>query len=510
MGLSRSQRVAPGPKAMAEGLELSPQEYFVLSRVEGTSTVGDVVAMSGMGAEAERIVERLLSLGVLQLEHAPGTPVRPSAKPMLASEPRSGLGSDGSPEQRSELRRHAQDRRRKLLEAQLGHGVERKSSSTRLRAVQSDDASSSRPEPPASPGSVSSESSGVVPAVSGVASVRTDDPRIDPKLPIPVEDQRRLLGMADVLEDCDHFVFLGLEPTDDLKAVRRSYHVLSRKLHPDAYYGRDLGPYRSLLSTLFHRAKVAYTELTKAEVRQPLVQAHRDRIEAERQEIEEQRERAERAQAQARSEREEQERSRRRERAREQARHQRERLMGRLQAEAAAYVEQARKAEAEGKLAQAANLYRLALRVDPSNELLAKQWEDLRGRARKKRAADAFSKATTYVEIGHTSEAIGLFVEAADSDPTPEHLAHAADAVRGHDPTAARRYALAALDALRDPSNQAAPRGPAELAGLHVKLARAFLAAGQTRTATEQARIAERHRPNDPEVGALLKSLKVT
>jgi len=40
-------------------------------------------------------------------------------------------------------------------------------------------------------------------------------------------------------------------------------------------------------------------------------------------------------------------------------------------------------------------------------------------------------------------------------------------------------------------------------------LARAFLAVGQQHTAREQAMIADRHRPNDAEIRALLNSIKL-
>ena len=43
MGLARTQRVAINREAKLDGVDLSPQEYFVLSRIEGEATVGNVL-----------------------------------------------------------------------------------------------------------------------------------------------------------------------------------------------------------------------------------------------------------------------------------------------------------------------------------------------------------------------------------------------------------------------------------------------------------------------------------
>src|SRR5690606_23121976 len=113
-------------------------------------------------------------------------------------------------------------------------------------------------------------------------------------------------------------------------------------------------------------------------------------------------------------------------------------------------------------------------------------------------------------EYGQMNEATPLFTEAADADPTSEHLAHAADAVRSADPMRARGYALKALEALNvETASKASSLDPAAVARLRMMIGRAFAAAGQTKTALEQAQLAEAALPGDLEVRSLLKSLKV-
>jgi hypothetical protein len=107
-----------------------------------------------------------------------------------------------------------------------------------------------------------------------------------------------------------------------------------------------------------------------------------------------------------------------------------------------------------------------------------------------------------------------LLVEAAEADPTAEHLAFAADAIKVKDHVRARDLALAALDALgvseakANADKTVTRRKAAWLGQLHLMIGRAFLAAGQKQTAKQQALIAERYCPDDMEVRALLKACK--
>jgi hypothetical protein len=183
-------------------------------------------------------------------------------------------------------------------------------------------------------------------------------------------------------------------------------------------------------------------------------------------------------------------------------------------AQADRYRADAEMAEQKGNDARAANLYRLAMRADPHNALYRAKWEETRTKARKARAADAFGKAQSLLELGKTDDATPLLVEAAEADPTAEHLAFAADAIKTKDNVRARDLALAALDALGISEARAKKdetvtrRKAARLGQLHLMIGRAFLAAGQKQTAKQQALTAEKYCPDDLEVRALLKACK--
>lgn len=485
--LDRTARVELVPQVRPETLPLGPQEYFVLSRIEGRPTVAEILGGSGLGAApTEAILERLLALGAVRMGAAAPAPPRPRV-----------------PTQ--ELRAQAQDRRRRVLQQQLLAG-------RRPTPVPAE--GEAEPPPPAVPAAPEPAEIDDEPPVRTVAPVAADDPRLDASLGLPVEEQRRLLALEDRLADVDPFTLLGLRPTHDLKVIRDAFRDASRRFHPDAHRGRELGRFRALLGTLFARAKAAHDALGREEIRAPYVEA----IEAERAERRQRRER-ERAEQQAalaaaeaeRQRREQAEQTERRlARQAQRSERERERMAAALEAKLAEHLQAAVDAEAMENYARAANSYRLALELRPDDAAIKARWESARAIARRRRGKEAFARACTLVEVGHVAEAMTFFLEAAEADPTLEHLARAADAVREHDPARARNLAMEALRMLGEEESGPAPPRPAVVADLRLMIGRAFLAAGQRESAIEQARLVQRLRPGDPHARALLNSAKVT
>lgn len=499
MPLERSLRLAVEPQARLATLPLGPEEFFVVSRIEGSATVAEIIGSSGLGAAAtERILERLLALGALRrVDAAP--PATPSSAPFVPPRKRQST---------QELRAQAEDRRRRVLQQQL-------LASRRPTPVPA----SMRP-PVLDPAALAATDAALdddpddapdrPPGLAMVEPVAADDPRLDPAVGVPVEQQRWLLALEDRLDQLSPFELLGLRPTHDLKAIRTAFRDASRRLHPDAHRGRELGRYRTLLATLFSRAKAAHDALQKDEVRTPWVEAA-EHARAERKRRAEQRAAARQAEQEERRRREEQAAAERRlAREAQRAERERERLITAQRAKVAEYLQAAADAEAMESYARAANNYRLAMEIDPHDDSIRPRWEHARAIARRRRAKDAFARACTLVEAGHHVESVALFLEAADADPTVEHLAHAADAVRNQDPARGRDLAMAALRALVEQDKGDAPLRAAVVADLRLMIGRAFLAAGQAESAAEQARLVQRLRPGDPRARALLNSAKVT
>ena len=474
MELDPAQHVQRSDSLPAE-LDLSPQDYFVLSRVEGPIKVSDLVRACGLPtSEAGAIVDKLVAAGALKpCEVRPKRPVAPAGK-------------------RADLRSAAEARRRRMLAAALRPGgrtptAEHEAISEPVSKGQGDDDGVD-------------EEDDTLERVDR-RRVSEDDPRLDTQGPIELDRQRWVLAMADGHAEMSQFEILGILPTHDVKAIKRAYHETSRALHPDAYHGRDLGAFRPILSSLFREAKAAYAELRREDVRAPWVDRRiEDDARARQQE--------EAEAAEARQARQAAAAQRREERVRVRADRKREALQAKMKAEAASMLQSAEAAEKAGNLAKAANLYLLATRADPGNQELAQKWEAVRNSAREQRGTEAYARAQQRLELGQVSEALPWLLEAAEASPTAEHLAHAAFWVREGDPNGARNLAMRALEALHTVQASGTKLRPADACRLHVWIGHAFLAAGQVSSAKHQADQATQLRPDDPDVRALLKACK--
>lgn len=504
MSLERSQRIAIKGDPSRGGLDVQPQDYFVLSRIEGTPSVGEVLDSAGLPpAQTQQSLERLLDVGAIECVDASRVQVR---RPRGAS-----------PSADRALRDKAAKRRRQTLARGLGgppapRAATASEATTKTGTVESPKVGTGEHR---KLGTGETHQAGEGPKPFVLPPVPAYDRRLDSSLAIAVEEQRRLLALVDRGDELTPFEMLGLHPTDDAKTIRNAFHQASRRFHPDAYHGKDLGPFSALLSQLFTRAKAAVKQLGNDEYRRPVVAAYeaerasaaavenlkRERMHAAKAAAEEIRGKREREEVGAR----------RKARTRGRALAQRGRVLDNLQGRVNEHLTEAQKAERLGNLPAAANHYRLALRINPDQPDVKAKWEEVRTIARKERAKEAFSRANAYLQLGQSEEALPLLVEAADADPTPEHLATAADLLRSTDSGRARQMAMEALNGLNrgaeDPN--ARSRSKAKLASLHLMLGRTFLDAGQKQTASVQGKLAQELTPDNPEVRALLKSIKV-
>ncbi|MDX2022881.1 MAG: J domain-containing protein [Deltaproteobacteria bacterium] len=71
----------------------------------------------------------------------------------------------------------------------------------------------------------------------------------------------RLIRAARLLPKLAPHELLGVSPTADHKALKKAYFVASKELHPDRFYGKNLGMFRTLLERLFRAITDAYEQL---------------------------------------------------------------------------------------------------------------------------------------------------------------------------------------------------------------------------------------------------------
>jgi len=186
-------------------LPLSTKEGFVLSRVDGSSSVEDISMMSGVPqAQLLTILDRLAELGAVLLPwKAPVAPAKPApgaAKPATA-------------------------------------------------------AAGASPPPPARP---------VVPL--GPAA-RYDAKLLDESVDISREIRKRILDYYFTLETHNYYQILGVSVRAEKKEIRSAYFELSKFFHPDSQFTKNLGSYKARMEAVFKRLTEAYEVLGKAKSR---------------------------------------------------------------------------------------------------------------------------------------------------------------------------------------------------------------------------------------------------
>ncbi len=204
-------RVSPGfdPLKAAVG----PEEYFVLSRIDGKQSLREVLLTTGLPVDrAITIITRLRSIGALLLPHETAAPA--PARPVVSAAPR--------PPEPAALRRPA-------------IGTAPAASATEIAPTHD----LTLPNPTQAELAALSE------------DVELDD-----------TDRRRILAIERLLEAHDPRALLGVGPAADARDLKRAYFNLSKEIHPDRYYGKRLGSFAQRLPLVFEATSRAYARLT--------------------------------------------------------------------------------------------------------------------------------------------------------------------------------------------------------------------------------------------------------
>ena len=260
-------RVNPGFDPLKAAL--GPQDYFVLSRIDGLQTLRDVLLTTGLPVEKSiSIVQRLRSIGALLV---PGETVAPASSP-----PPGDPSSAGSP--------------RRAPPAAPPPPVAIPPAAAPVAAA--------RPasQPPAAfrgTGSVPVVRPGAGAAVPPPGTLRraannqpaapeTTDPEPvhDLSLPDPTPSElvalgedvalgdrtrRLILAMARLADGRDPWALLGVPSGADPRHLKRAYFRLSKEIHPDRYFGQQLGSFTQRLPAVFEAMSRAYARLTNPE-----------------------------------------------------------------------------------------------------------------------------------------------------------------------------------------------------------------------------------------------------
>ena len=212
-------------------LKLTPTEGFILSRIDGHASYQEVCRMSSLGREETLAILRKLKTEkiILGPDDSTQSPVSPPRTPHRTMR-------TPSPDRRPRTPPPVVVTDKMLRQAQERTGVKTE-------------------EPPAEPSSVLE---------------RLDDGEpVDPSdlvegPDLPEETKKRILRLHRRMRKLAPHDLLGVTLNADGAAIKRAFAAASKELHPDRYFGKNLGSFREKLAKIFARLSEAVQELEKA------------------------------------------------------------------------------------------------------------------------------------------------------------------------------------------------------------------------------------------------------
>jgi DnaJ domain len=205
-GLGPAKTIPTLDLGRLQQMTLSAEQGFVLSRVDGRTSLGEIIALVPFGREQTvALLQRLWLDGAIELpgvaRPAPRLVPVEKVKPIALAEP----------------------------------------SSPQLQSPAQSPSPSQSPPPPPSPA--------------------------PPGVQLADEQVRRIDEFFGTLERRTAFELLEVTIAADDKAIKRAYFRLSKEFHPDRFFGKELGDYRPKLSKIFLAIKEAFDLLSDKERR---------------------------------------------------------------------------------------------------------------------------------------------------------------------------------------------------------------------------------------------------
>jgi tetratricopeptide (TPR) repeat protein len=86
--------------------------------------------------------------------------------------------------------------------------------------------------------------------------------------------KREVLELEQSIDGKNHYQVLGVEPGSAPQVIKGAFYELSRRFHPDRFYGKSLGSFRARIERIFRRISEAHVVLADDERRATYLKAH--------------------------------------------------------------------------------------------------------------------------------------------------------------------------------------------------------------------------------------------
>ncbi len=207
----------------------------------------------------------------------------------------------------------------------------------------------------------------------------------DPELSkIPRELRKELRERYDGLEKKNYYEVLMVDPKAPTAQIKKAYLMHVKKLHPDRFFGKALGPYAKILEDLFEKVSKAYEELSQEAKRRSY-----DRTIKKTQSTQEDASEKKKPKVQKFG----------------------NTLIERI-AQAKKQYAQGKREEELGNFLAAANFYQAALQYDSKNETYRTSFERLKPALDRRRAEEFYRKGREAMDLGDAKRALYLLEEA--------------------------------------------------------------------------------------------------
>ncbi len=104
--------------------------------------------------------------------------------------------------------------------------------------------------------------------VKGKKIQREEDWVMEEGVEIAEEDKKKILSTYENLDNLNYYKILGIKKSSDRREIKRAYFALSREFHPDRYFRKSIGRFKTILEAIFKKVSEAYEVLYDSKSRE--------------------------------------------------------------------------------------------------------------------------------------------------------------------------------------------------------------------------------------------------